>query len=249
MLAVLSLAFALGCTGDASAPSPRPSAPADLEAAPAPVLIPPSLARPTPPPPLEGDAELVRVADPWHPLPAGYVPPDLATLPASLGAPGYGTFELRREAAEGLRGLLDAARPASHDLRVVSAYRSYDTQVAIFERRTASVGEVCAARGSARPGHREHQLGTTVDLSSAVVEWRLTQRFGDTEAGRWLAERAHEHGWALSYPAGKEDVTGYIYEPWHARYLGVTYAPRWRASGLTVTEYLQSSGGPGGAVP
>lgn len=251
LLASTVLILACGQTSnvllaESSRPAPAIEAPAGagIEETPEPQFAPPSLQTRTPPAALDGDLELLRVADPWHALPEGYVPADLVPLPAPLAAPGYGTLELRREAAAGLARLVEAARAAGHELRAVSAFRSYDTQVLIFERRVAAVGEQRAARASARPGHSEHQLGTTVDLSTADVEWRLTSRFGETPAGRWLAEHGHEHGWVLSYPAGKEDVTGYIYEPWHMRYLGEAQAVRWRQSGLTVTEYLRSIDGP-----
>jgi D-alanyl-D-alanine carboxypeptidase len=98
---------------------------------------------------------------------------------------------------------------------------------------------------SARPGHSEHQLGTTADISNADVGYRLTEEFGETPAGRWLAENAWRYGFVLSYPEGAEAVTGYKYEPWHFRWVGEAAAAAVRDSGLTLHEWLLREWRPG----
>ena len=95
-----------------------------------------------------------------------------------------------------------------------------------------------ALRQSARPGHSEHQMGTTMDITSPSVGNDLVSAFGDTPEGKWLAANAHTFGFVMSYPPGKEATTGYIYEPWHFRYVGKAEAAAVRASGLTLHEYL-----------
>jgi D-alanyl-D-alanine carboxypeptidase len=105
----------------------------------------------------------------------------------------------------------------------------------------------CTKRGeggpwsSARAGHSEHQLGTALDFRSArgPDPWDL-EDWGATPEGRWLAENAHRFGFVMSYPAGQESVTCYIYEPWHYRYVGREVAQEVMASGLTLREWLWS---------
>jgi zinc D-Ala-D-Ala carboxypeptidase len=139
--------------------------------------------------------------------------------------------------------MLSDAFDAGHDVYVRSAYRSYAEQERTFAYWLSALGEAEARRVSAEPGHSEHQLGTAADLTSADTGYDLNEAFGETSAGRWLAENAYRYGFALSYPAGAEGVTGYAYEPWHYRYIGPDQAAAWRSSGLTLVEYLRGIGG------
>jgi LAS superfamily LD-carboxypeptidase LdcB len=175
-------------------------------------------------------------------LPAAYSPPDLLPLGAAYLAPGFGG-SLRAEAKAALEQMLSTAYDAGHDIYARSAYRSYAEQERTFAYWVSVVGEAEARRISAEPGHSEHQLGTTADLTTAEVGYDLVESFGGTAAGRWLADNAHAYGFALSYPAGGEPVTGYAYEPWHFRYVGREHAAAWKGSGLTLVEYLRSLGG------
>ena len=129
-----------------------------------------------------------------------------------------GRLRIHRDIVDPLRALLAAAQAAGHALRIESAYRSYRDQ----ERLFATIKE---AGRAARPGHSEHQLGTTVDL-----------RLPTGAAIRWLAEHAAEHGFALSYPAGKQRITGYRPEPWHIRYVGRELATALSERGLSLEE-------------
>jgi zinc D-Ala-D-Ala carboxypeptidase len=101
-------------------------------------------------------------------------------------------------------------------------------------------GYAKAITQSARPGHSEHQLGTTLDFRSygnSTPPWEYAD-WGTTAAGRWLAANAWRYGFVMSYPKGKMKVTCYTYEPWHYRYVGRPMAARVRESGLTLREYL-----------
>jgi D-alanyl-D-alanine carboxypeptidase len=175
------------------------------------------------------------------PLPERFVPADLVTLPGSAVAPTAANDRLTRVAAEALLGLFVGAADAGLDIRVVSAYRSYEEQIAVHAQLAARVGAAQAARRSAPPGHSEHQLGTTADVSAASVGWGLSTRFADTAEGTWLREHAHEFGFALSYPADGEAVTGYVFEPWHIRYIGREAAGEWHASGLPLLLFLRAA--------
>ena len=117
-------------------------------------------------------------------------------------------------------------------LFVVSGFRDYDTQEAIYNNYVSYDGKANADRYSARPGHSEHQTGLAFDLNE------LEESFGETREGRWLAENAHKYGFIIRYPKGKEGITGYMYEPWHVRYLGKDIATNVYNSGLTLEEYL-----------
>jgi D-alanyl-D-alanine carboxypeptidase len=187
------------------------------------------------PPP--SDVTLLTPVDKQHALPPDYAPSDLASIPAAYLAPGSGAA-LRVEARDALVAMLDVAFVAGHDIGVVSAFRSYSEQEATFQYWVDTLGYDEAVRVSAMPGHSEHQLGTTADVSTAEVGWGLTESFGDTGAGQWLAANAHLYGFALSYPAGAEGATGYAYEPWHFRYIGPGEAAAWKSSGLTLNVYL-----------
>lgn len=171
-----------------------------------------------------------------HRLPSNCVPADLVQLPAEMTF-GGAQF-LIREAADALSAMLAEASAAGHHVVARSTYRSFEEQAFTFNHWASQLGEAEAARISARPGHSEHQLGTAVDLTSAAVGFDLWEAFGDTPEGRWLAENAWRFGYVISYPASKEHVTGYAYEPWHLRYVGTQTAASVRFTGLTLHEYL-----------
>lgn len=161
-----------------------------------------------------------------------YVPPDLAEL-SQLGAQGQ---YIRQVAYGPLKELLEGAADACIPLKIVSAYRSYERQEQVFDywsRRDPNANTY-----SAEAGHSEHQLGTTIDFGSEDRRTDLRAGFEDTSQGKWLEENAWKYGFAMSYPKGKEAVTGYVYEPWHFRYIGREAAKEWRESGLTLSEYL-----------
>ncbi|NLA27288.1 MAG: M15 family metallopeptidase [Firmicutes bacterium] len=162
-----------------------------------------------------------------------YAPGDLELIPSEIVHPDRrnGQYYLRREPLEYLRQMWAAAAEDGVTLTVTSAYRSYDTQVDTFNYWAAKDGEEKANTYSARAGQSEHQLGTTMDFNI------------DTSAGAaqhaWLAEKAHNYGFAMSYPSGAEEITGYKYEPWHYRYIGVGAAMEWKASGLPLCKFLE----------
>ena len=196
----------------------------------------------TPPASDAADAvTLLTLVDKQHSLPSDYVPQDLAELPAQWVAPGAGAQYLREDADTALTEMLQAARDAGIDIKVQSSYRSFATQEETFQYWVSTLGEEEARRISAEAGHSEHQLGTTVDLTSADVGHELVESFASTPAGEWLLANGHRYGFALSYPAGKEAITGYAHEPWHYRYIGPEAALAWHSSGLTLGEYLASS--------
>src|SRR5699024_7132362 len=91
---------------------------------------------------------------------------------------------------------------------------------------------------SARPGHSEHQTGLALDVDAPDGEHSLTTRFGETEAGQWVADHAHEYGFVVRYPEDQQEITGFQYEPWHLRYFGEQYATQIvENTGVAETEF------------
>jgi D-alanyl-D-alanine carboxypeptidase len=151
--------------------------------------------------------------------------------------------KLRRPAAEALTQMLTDARRDGLIIKVNSAYRSYDYQGTVLRSEIAQYGCTRALQQVAAPGHSEHQLGLAADLTSQDVAWDLSDSFGQTPEGRWIGGHAATYGFVLSYPQGKESITGYISEPWHYRYVSPSVAQAVGISAKTPTEYLLALGG------
>jgi D-alanyl-D-alanine carboxypeptidase len=147
-----------------------------------------------------------------------------------------GTLRLRKEAANAYSNMVSSAAKKGVVLAISSAYRSYADQQNTFNYWVSKNGWQIASTISAEPGHSQHQLGTAVDFDS------LSEGFGQTSQGSWLTLNAYKFGFVLSYPAGKEAITGYTYEPWHYRYIGVENAQNLQTSGLCLEEFLQKYG-------
>jgi D-alanyl-D-alanine carboxypeptidase len=161
----------------------------------------------------QDDPYLTVLVDKNHPLPESYEPDDLvdlSTLPLTVSRTG---LRLRRILIPDLTAMTEAASTEGVRLVIGSAFRTYQYQATLYERNVNELGKEQADRESARPGTSQHQLGLTVDFGS------ITEEFANTAEGKWLAEHAWEYGFSLSYPQGLEELTGYMYEPWHFRYL------------------------------
>jgi zinc D-Ala-D-Ala carboxypeptidase len=223
-LLLMSLAAACRTSGGAGpqAPPPvlpAPGPPADAGATPTPPV--PTEPAPVPPqPPLA----LIPFVSPSRCLtPCSYDPGDTLVAIDEQGVPApRGKHRVVAEAQEPLRALVAAARAAGHLVRVQSAYRSYRDQTRVFAT-TKEIGR------AARPGHSEHQLGTAVDL-----------RLPTTAAIDWLAANAARYGFALSYPPGKQKLTGYRPEPWHVRFVGTALAEEMRRNGWSIAELFRA---------
>ncbi|AGT31914.1 peptidase M15 [Geobacillus genomosp. 3] len=175
-------------------------------------------------------------------LPPGYKPADLVVprVLFSFEDPKAEKRHMRAEAAAALEEMFAAARRDGIELVAVSAYRSYERQRVIFAEEVRQKGEEKAVQVVAYPGQSEHQTGLAVDISSRSAGYQLTEAFGATKEGQWVAAHAHEYGFIIRYPKGKEAVTGYQYEPWHLRYVGQKAAAVMKERGLTLEEYFQT---------
>lgn len=137
------------------------------------------------------------------------------------------------EANSALKRMQADASSIGLSLKLVSGYRSYNTQYNLYNNYVRQNGQAKADTFSARPGHSEHQTGLAFDVGSTKGA------FANTYESKWLAENCHLYGFIIRYPKGKTNITGYIYEPWHIRYLGVETATKVKESGLTLEEYLR----------
>lgn len=140
--------------------------------------------------------------------------------------------ELNFTAKAQFERLVADAKAQGLNIYMSSGYRSYATQSSIYQDNVKKYGEAIADSFSARPGHSEHQTGLAIDVNT------IDDTFAGTPEAIWLADHAHEYGFIIRYPKGKEAVTGYKYEPWHIRYLGIDTATAVYNSGLSLEEYL-----------
>lgn len=160
--------------------------------------------------------DLLLLIDKKHIISAEYEPEDLIPVKScSSYVVNRNDLSLRKVAFENLAVLGDAAKQDGIRLDVSSTYRSYKYQERLYARNVAQMGQEAADRESARPGSSQHQLGIAVDFGS------VTDDYADTLGGKWLSNNASKYGWSLSFPNGYEDVTGFRYECWHYRFIGV----------------------------
>ncbi len=168
-----------------------------------------------------------------HDLPEDYEPSDLIEPEVSTTKKLY----VREIIHDDLIEMFKDAQEDGKQLTISSGYRSYNYQKTLFNNYAARDGIEAASRYSARPGQSEHQTGLALDIASKSGKCTLSTCFKDTEEGKWLNENAWKYGFVLRYPEGKEEITGYMFEPWHFRYVGKKEAQKIYESGLTIEEY------------
>ncbi|GMO60584.1 MAG: M15 family metallopeptidase [Treponemataceae bacterium] len=161
--------------------------------------------------------DLLRLVDKTHPLvPESYKAPDIVSLTQNeFYSIGRNDLSLRVPVEAALRTMGAAAKKDGITLLASSSYRSYEYQVQVYTRIVREIGKEAADRESAMPGKSQHQLGAVVDFGS------ITDEYAQTRAGRWLLANAPKYGWSISFPDGYEDATGYRWECWHYRYVGI----------------------------
>lgn len=165
----------------------------------------------------------------YNKLPSNFEASDLVTLSKEYSSRGH---KIKKVAAEPLMKMIDAAKKEGIDLLVISGYRTESTQAGLYNNSVKRNGEEHALIYSAKPGYSEHQLGLAVDLNDTE------ERFDQTKEYKWLKANSYKYGFIERYPKGKEFITGYGYEPWHYRYLGVDLATKVFTENVTYEEYL-----------
>ena len=186
-----------------------------------------------------------ELRSPWlivnreRPLPNGYLPPDLNVPNVQLRlAESAEQMQFSEAATPALVQMFAAAEQDDVELVFGSGYRSEALQAQFYNSYVARDGQAAADRYSARPGTSEHQTGLAFDVTSKSGKCHLEICFEDLPEGRWVAENAHEYGFIIRYLDDKEDVTGYQYEPWHLRYVGVDLAAELYKNGQTMEEFF-----------
>lgn len=165
---------------------------------------------------LKDTMNLLRLVDKKHFLEKEDNPKDIIPLkPNNAYLLNRNDLSLRDFVEDALRKMSFAAKDEGITIVASSTYRSYEYQEGLYERNVKELGQEAADRESARPGTSQHQLGTVVDFGS------ITDEFALTKAGIWLDNNASRFGFSLSFPQGYEEVTGYRWESWHYRYIGL----------------------------
>ncbi len=180
-----------------------------------------------------------------HPISTDYIPanlkiPDVETRTDKSDA----ERSARSDIENSIKDMFAAASELGYSLMIGSGYRSAALQATYFNSLARSVGEEVANQTIARPGQSEHQTGLAIDLTTVSRYCYLSECFASTPEGIWLAANSYKYGFILRYPEEKVSVTGYSYEPWHFRYVGVELATSLYQSELTLDEawpYLEAA--------
>ena len=173
--------------------------------------------------------DVLMLVNKYNYLSSSYVPKDLETIDANYSR-GVNN-KLRHVAKVAFEKMAAAAKLDNIIIFNQSAYRSYQSQVTIYNRSVASYGVEESDKTSARPGNSEHQTGLTLDINS------VDNSFKNTSEYQWLIKNSYKYGFILRYPENKEEITGYAYEPWHYRYVGLDAASKINEVGITFDEY------------
>ena len=153
--------------------------------------------------------------------------------PTDLVAVGGGQ-QIRTEAALALKQMIADAKTEGLIINPLSGYRSYTTQVSVYNNEVKANGQAVADTQSARPGTSEHQTGLAIDVGGGGCG--VEDCFGDTAAGKWVAANSYKYGFIIRYTAEKQQVTGYRAEPWHIRYIGIELASEMQKQGVKTLE-------------
>ncbi|MDD3187230.1 MAG: M15 family metallopeptidase [Bacilli bacterium] len=177
-----------------------------------------------------GDDYLILV-NKYNTLESSFAPSDLVDISIQYAYDGH---QIRDAVNTAYISMARAAAKEGLTLIVNSSYRSYEKQETTYNSLVSSKGKTVADQTAARPGYSEHQTGLAIDITTRLED---DEEFVDTEEFTWLKENSYKYGFILRYPEDKEDITGYAYEPWHYRYVGVDVATQIYNEGITFDEY------------
>lgn len=164
---------------------------------------------------------------------SNYSPNNLVTVSPEHGYPN----KIRSDVYEEFKKMYEAAKNDNVSIFIASPYRSYYDQKALYDYYVSTDGVKNADTYSARPGFSEHHTGLAMDL---IPEYGLDlDTFENSDGFTWMQENAYKYGFILRYPKDKEYITGYIYEPWHYRYVGIEAATIIKNENLTFEEYYE----------
>ncbi|MFS0656699.1 D-alanyl-D-alanine carboxypeptidase family protein [Bacillus sp. 179-C3.3 HS] len=188
---------------------------------------------------IQNPENVLALVNKEYALPGTYKPSDLVVPKVEFSfSEDIEKRYIRKEAAKALEKLFKQAKKENFELAAVSGYRSYDRQQVIFDSEVQLKGKEKAQEVVALPGESEHQTGLAMDISSKSAGYEISEKFGETPDGKWVAKNAYKYGFIIRYPKGKEDITKYSYEPWHLRYVGKEAAKAMHDHDLTLEEYM-----------
>lgn len=165
-------------------------------------------------------------------LPKNYKPDDVENIRNWYA---YGNNSAREEVYDHFIDMFNDAKEEGLMLIINSGYRDYELQDGLYEDYKEDYGDD-VDKVAARPGFSEHQTGLCLDISN---EYAVMEEFEDTDEFEWMQKNAHKYGFILRYPKGKEIITGYDYESWHYRYVGIEVATKIKELGITFDEYYE----------
>jgi len=166
-----------------------------------------------------------------------YIPKDLKEL--SLTSSTRKGLCLVKKVKEAFELMVKEATKENIKIKVSSAFRSYATQKILYEN-DLKTKKLEVSDSVAKAGYSEHQLGTTIDITGSSIDYTsASDKFSGTIEDEWLKKNSYLYGFIQSYPSGKAEITGYKYEPWHYRYVGIDKAKEIKDSNLTIIEFLK----------
>ena len=181
--------------------------------------------------PVVDDSDILAIVNKYHYLSSSYVPDDLVTISSKYSTR---TNKLRSVAAKAFENMAEDALKDNIKVYAASSYRSYSDQKYIYNNYVKEDGVQIADTYSARAGHSEHQTGLATDIADTSYSFIKD----NTKESNWLKENAHKYGFILRYESTTEKITGYMYEPWHYRYVGVDIATFIHENKITYDEYV-----------
>lgn len=185
------------------------------------------------------DDDILVLVNKTHPMTKDYAADDLVTVEhCDQDVGNNNTKKMRKIAADAFEELHAGAKEAGYDILMRTGYRSYDYQTTLYNSYVSKHGEKEANTYSAKPGQSEHQTGLCCDVGR---KGKGLTTFDGTDEAKWIAENAWKYGFILRFPEGKTDITGYIYESWHIRYVGKEAAKIIYEHGWTLEEYLEQA--------
>lgn len=174
--------------------------------------------------------DCLAICNKYYAVYSDFVPDDLVKIPEGYYISDGKEYYLKDEALSAFINMSDDAKLEDIQIKTISAYRSYEYQSYLYDLYTISYNKD-ADTFSTKPGHSEHQLGLAIDINS------LSESFEFTDEYKWLEENAYKYGYILRYPKNTEEVTGFVYEPWHYRYVGIYVAKIIHDSNITFDQY------------
>ena len=175
---------------------------------------------------------IAMLVNKYHALSKDYEVADIVNVSNTYGYDGQ---KLNQEAYKAFKSLADDAKEAGYTIVILSSYRTFEYQDKLWQERKSSSGIEKADAYAARAGSSEHETGFAID----VADYYHPINFGDQEAYQWMLNNSYKYGYILRYPEGKENITGYDYEAWHYRYVGIDLATKVYNEGITFDEYYE----------